>query len=71
LAQFVEQEVASGKYGSEVDVLCEGLRLLQERQRRLRSLRADIQAGLDQLDRGEGIPLDVEAVIADGESRGE
>jgi antitoxin ParD1/3/4 len=57
--QFVREEVASGRYGSPGEVVQEGLRLLHEResfeQWRGR-LDEQIEEGLVQLDRGEGIP---------------
>ena len=58
LAQFVQREIASGKYQSEAEVICQRLRMLRERERRLEALRRDVQAGLDQLDRGERAPLE-------------
>ena len=54
LERFVEREVTSGKFRSREEVISEGLRLLQERERKLEALRSDIQSGLDQLERGEG-----------------
>jgi antitoxin ParD1/3/4 len=58
--QFVREEVASGRYHSAQEVVQEGLRLLHERtildeQRRGR-LNEQIEQGLAELDRGEGIP---------------
>lgn len=53
-AQFVKDEIASGKYRSAEEVLNEALRLLQTRERKLRALQTDIQVGLEQLDRGGG-----------------
>ena len=60
LEKLVTRKVASGLYQSASEVIREGLRLLDD-QDRLRSLHRDqvkkkIQAGLAQLDRGEGIP---------------
>ena len=69
LQQFVQQEVASGKYRSEEDLLCAGLRLLRERERRLQALREDIKPALEQLDRGEGEPLDAESIKARSRKR--
>jgi len=61
LRQFVDQELAIGQYHSAEEVICAGLRLLRER--RLYELRRDIQAGLEQLDRGEGIDLEDEQAL--------
>jgi putative addiction module CopG family antidote len=58
LQEFVERELATGKYHSREEVICDGLRLLRER--RLYELREAIDAGLGQLDRGEGIELEDE-----------
>ena len=66
---FVQQELASGRYGSQTDVICAGLRLLRERDSRLASLRNDVKLGIDQLDRGEGRPLDAESIKARGRQR--
>ena len=57
LAQFVDREVASGKFRSQEEVVAEGLRLLQNRERRLDALRADLQLGIDQLDAGQGVEI--------------
>ena len=61
LQQFLDQELASGQYRSADEVICAGLRLL--RDRRLYELRSDIQAGLAQLERGEGIELEDEQAL--------
>jgi len=61
--QFVQQEVASGRYHSVEEVIVDGLRLLRERK--LYELRKDIDAGLAQLDRGEGIELESEQALQD------
>jgi antitoxin ParD1/3/4 len=69
LLQFIERELASGKYRSEDDVICDALRLLREREQRIETLRAEIGPAIDQLDRGEGRPLDGEAIKARGRQR--
>jgi len=61
LQHFVEQELASGRYRSRDEVICEGLRLLRERRRY--ELRREIDVGLQQLDRGEGIELEDEQAL--------
>jgi len=57
LDQFVKDQVAQGKYQTESEVLSDAVRLMQERDRRLESLRREIDRGLEQLDRGEFIEL--------------
>ena len=55
--QFINQEIAAGKYPTADAVLLAGLRLLQRREQELEELRREIQIGFDELDRGEGIEL--------------
>ena len=62
LRKFVQDEVASGRFQSAEDVICEALRRLREHERQLDELRAELQIGIDQLDRGEGIPFDAEDI---------
>ena len=68
LEQLVTTKVKSGRYQTASEVVREGLRLLEERDRlyalRLEELRTDISKGLDQLDRKEGRPLDVNGMKA-------
>jgi antitoxin ParD1/3/4 len=70
LEELVKTKIASGLYGSENEVLCEALRLLEERDRmqalRIEDLRAEIRKGLDS---GEPTPLDVEAIKSQGRKR--
>lgn len=57
---FIREEVARGRYDSPQEVVQEGLRLLHERetleQQWQEQLNGQIEEGLAQLDRGEGIP---------------
>ena len=57
LEQFVQSRVASGLYQTASEVIREGLRLLEERERAreaaLEELRAKIRRGAEQADRGE------------------
>lgn len=62
LENLIGKKVASGMYHSASEVVREALRLLNERdelrERRLQALRNDVQAGLDQLERGEAVSGD-------------
>ena len=65
LEQLVHDKVKSGRYLSASEVVREGLRLLDERDRifkaRLAQLQKEIAVGIEQSDRGE--VFDGEAVI--------
>jgi antitoxin ParD1/3/4 len=54
LERLVNEKVESGLYQTASEVVREALRLLQERDQAREQLRADVQAGFDQLARGEG-----------------
>ncbi|MBI1851114.1 MAG: type II toxin-antitoxin system ParD family antitoxin [Planctomycetes bacterium] len=66
LERYVAQKLKSGLYSTASEVIREALRSQMEReslnQSRIEQLRKDIQVGLDQLARGEGI--DGEKAIA-------
>src|SRR3990172_7887220 len=68
LEKLVTTKVKSGLYHTASEVVREGLRLLEERDRlyqlRLDEVRAEVKKGVNQLDRGEGRPLDVAAMKA-------
>ena len=70
LAQFVQDLVQTGMYHSSSEVIRDGLRLLREREQlrqiRIGELRKELAIGLEQLERGEVAPLDIEAVKAEG-----
>ena len=62
LEKLVNEKVKSGHYTSASEVVREGLRLIQEqdelRRIKVEMLRQEIAKGIEQLDRGEGIPGD-------------
>src|SRR3990172_1842991 len=61
--QFVKHELASGNYQSAEEVVCDALQLL--RDRKLYELRQKGDAGLQQLERGEGIEFKDDQALAD------
>jgi antitoxin ParD1/3/4 len=74
LEQFVQQQVATGQYHSQDEVVVAGLRILREVKSRQAAFREQIQAGVDQLDRGEGIELsrdELRAFFDDIQARGQ
>ncbi len=58
---FIEEQVAAGRYGNASEVIRAGLRLLEEREAKLRSLRQAIDDGLKS---GPAEKFDVEEFIA-------
>ena len=73
LEQIIRAKVESGLYPSETEVIRDALRALDDRDRdemtKLEALRRDIQVGLDQIDRGEVAPLDMDAIRVEVKAR--
>jgi len=74
LEELIQERVRSGRYTSASEVVREALRLLQDGDElprlRMDELRAKVAAGLNSLDRGEGVDGDavIDEILAD-ESR--
>jgi antitoxin ParD1/3/4 len=58
LEDFVSKLVESGRYGSKSEVLREGVRLVEEREKRLALLDAALERGLADIDAGHTHSLD-------------
>ncbi len=58
LERLVNDKVDSGLYQTASEVIREALRLLNERDRERKQLRADVQAGFDRLSSGAGKSYD-------------
>ena len=58
LEDFVSKPVESGRYGSKSEVLREGVRLIEEREKRLALLDAALERGLADIDAGRTHALD-------------
>jgi antitoxin ParD1/3/4 len=58
LEDFVSKLVESGRYGSKSEVLREGVRLVEEREKRLYLLDAALELGLADIDAGRTYALD-------------
>ncbi len=70
---YVKGKVESGECHSTSEVVLMALELLKERDEvrrwKLERLRCDIQIGLEQADRGEVTPLDIEKIKSEGRKR--
>jgi antitoxin ParD1/3/4 len=58
LEQLLQNELATGKYRSENELLLEAVQLLTARDKRMEELRRQVQIGRDQIDRGECTEFD-------------
>lgn len=69
---YIKGKVKAGTYHCESDVVRDALRLMADqdamRESKLDALRKEINKGLDSLDRGEGMPLDIKAIKARGQA---
>lgn len=76
LERWVQAKLTEGLYQSASELVREALRIMVERERlqaaRVEELRRDLRLGLEQLDRGEGIPFDqalIEKIDREGRAR--
>lgn len=66
LESYIKQKVSSGMYNSVSEVVREGLRLLEEKDKlqaaKLEALRIEINKGLDSIEQHGTSKLDIEAI---------
>ena len=62
LHQFIQNEITSGRYGSEDELLCDAVRLL--RSWKLHQLREKVQLGVNQISRGEETVIENDKQLA-------
>lgn len=58
LEDYVSQLVKTGRYNSKSEVLREGIRLVQEREKKLEALDAAITRGIADAEAGRVVPID-------------
>ena len=58
LERVVSELVGNGRYNSKSEVLREGVRLVQEREKRLAALDAELAKGMADVEAGRVVPLD-------------
>ena len=68
--QFIETAMQAGRYVTESEVVSDAIAELRAReelrQARLADVRAKVMVGIEELDRGEGVPWDVDEIMAEG-----
>lgn len=62
IEQYVQQKVASGQFASSEEFALEAMRLYRDLEVRHELLRGDVQAALDEAEKGLSEPLDVDAI---------
>ena len=63
LEQFLQAEVASGKYVSADEAVVAGVRLLRDRERQREELRRELDVGLAALERGDVVTMEGESEL--------
>jgi len=62
LEEFVQREIATGRYQTAEEVVRAGIMLLQERERQRDRLRDDIDAAIQQIENGEYVEYDQDSL---------
>lgn len=67
--QFVQSLLEEGEFFSREDVVDAAVERWRTQRDGFANLREMVQVGIDELDRGEGAPLEIDDVIASGRER--
>jgi putative addiction module CopG family antidote len=62
---YVQAKLASGQFQSRDELTVEAVRVLRDIEARRAQLKSDVQAAIDEADRGLCEPLDIEAIKAE------
>ena len=62
LNEFVKQELALGVFGSEEELVINAVSALREMKLRHQQLRREVQEAIEQADRGDVAPLDIDTI---------
>jgi antitoxin ParD1/3/4 len=62
LEAYVEQKIREGRFPSAQAAIEDAVRQAKEREEQLESLKREVRLGLDELDRGEGEPWNVDEI---------
>ena len=65
LEAYVQQKVASGQFNSPDELAIEAVRIYRDLEARRSQLKSDVQAAIDEADRGLSEPMDFEALKAE------
>lgn len=69
LQEFVQHELATGLFRSEDELLVAALTVYRDLKHRHEELRRDVRRSLDQAERGEAQPMDIDAILAEAHRR--
>jgi putative addiction module CopG family antidote len=62
LEQYVQQKIASGQFASPEEFALAAMRLYRDLEDRHESLKRDVQAALEQSERGQSEPFDLDSI---------
>lgn len=65
LEAYVQQKIAAGQFRSREELAIEAVRLYREIEQKRANLKSDVQAAIDEADRGLCEPMDIDAIKAE------